>query len=82
MTQLVARIDDDLLDAVDALVAEGHVGSRSEAVRVALRELVEGRRRQRTAEDIIAGYTARPQTDAEVGWADVATLAMIAEEPW
>lgn len=82
MTQLVARIDDELLDAVDDLVAEGHVASRSEAVRVALKDLVERRRRERTAQEIIAGYAKHPQTDAEIGWVDAATVAMIGEEPW
>lgn len=82
MPQLVTRIDNSLLAEIDRLVAEGAVGSRSDAVRLALRELIERRRRASVGAAIAAEYTARPQTAAEVGWADEATVAMIAEEPW
>jgi len=82
MTQLVTRIDDDLAAEVDALVEEGVVESRSDAVRRALRALVDRHRRQRTAEAIVAGYANRPQTSEEVGWTDDATVRMIAEDPW
>lgn len=82
MSQLVTRIDDDLARAVDALVAEGVVESRSDAVRTALRELIDRHRRRRAAEADIAAYTAQPQTEEEVGWADEATIRMIEEEPW
>lgn len=58
------------------------VASRSEAVRMALGELVERRRRRVVGERIAADYRARPQTEGEVGWADAATIAMINEEPW
>ena len=82
MTQLVTRVRDDLAEKVDRLVAEGFVASRSEAVRLGLEMLVEGRRRERIGAAIVRGYAARPQTEAEVGWADEATRRMIAEEPW
>jgi Arc/MetJ-type ribon-helix-helix transcriptional regulator len=82
MTQFVTRIDDDLTAAVDALVAEGAVQSRSDAVRRGLRALVDEARRRRTAEAIVAGYRARPQEAGEVAWPDEATIRMIAEEPW
>ena len=82
MAQLVTRVDDDLAAAVDGLVAAGVVSSRSEAVRVGLLELVERHRRAEVGRQIVAGYEAMPQTDAEVGWVDEATERMIAEEPW
>lgn len=82
MTQLVARIDDDLAREIDALVAEGVVESRSDAVRRALRDLVDRHRRKRVGEAIVEGYRRQPQTEEEVGWADEATVQMIAEEPW
>lgn len=82
MTQLVARIDDELASLVDELVAQGVVESRSDAVRRGLRALVEQHRRRRTADAIIRGYEDRPQTQEEVGWADEASIRMIAEEPW
>lgn len=82
MTQLVTRIDTDLAESIDRLIAEGVVESRSDAVRKGLRALIEETRRRRTADAIIAGYTRHPQTDDEVAWADEATVRMIADEPW
>ncbi|NNL98652.1 MAG: ribbon-helix-helix protein, CopG family [Acidimicrobiia bacterium] len=82
MTQLVTRIDEDLADLVDELIAEGIVESRSDAVRRGLRGLIDHHRRRRTAEAIVSGYRDRPQTEAEVGWADDATIRLIGDEPW
>jgi metal-responsive CopG/Arc/MetJ family transcriptional regulator len=82
VTQLVTRVDDALVREVDSLVAEGVVESRSDAVRRALRELVDRHRRRLDAEKTIAAYTAQPQTEEEIGWVDEATRRMIEEEPW
>ncbi len=82
MAQLVARVKDRLLEQIDALVRQGVVASRSEAVRVGLEGLVEQHRREEVAAEIVEGYRRRPQADAEVGWADEATRRMISEEPW
>jgi len=82
MAQLVTRVDDELAAAVDELVEAGAVASRSEAVRVALEQFVDRHRRRRLGAQIAAAYSAVPQTDSEVGWADEASVRMIAEEPW
>jgi Arc/MetJ-type ribon-helix-helix transcriptional regulator len=82
MTQFVTRIDDALARMVDELVAEGVVDSRSDAVRRGLRVLVDEHRRRKIGGSIVRGYRDVPQTEAESGWADAATIAMIAEEPW
>ena len=82
MAQFVTRIDDQLADEVDRLVAEGIVASRSAAVRLALERLIDRHRRDRTGRVIADGYARQPQTEAEVGWADDATRLMIGEEPW
>jgi Arc/MetJ-type ribon-helix-helix transcriptional regulator len=82
MPQLVTRVDDELAAAVDELVASGAVTSRSEAVRVALEQLVDRHRRRILGEQIAAGYVATPQTDTEFGGADEASAQMIADEPW
>ena len=82
MAQLVTRVDDALLAEVDRLVAEGSVESRSDAVRLALRQLIERRRREQIGRSIADEYRARPQAESEVGWSDAATIAMIANEPW
>jgi Arc/MetJ-type ribon-helix-helix transcriptional regulator len=82
MAQLVTRVDDDLAAAVDELIAAGVVASRSEAVRFGLERLVDRYRRDQIGARIVEGYRAQPQTDAEVGWADEASIRMITEEPW
>lgn len=82
MAQLVARVHDGLLRQVDELVQSGFVASRSEAVRLALAELVERQRRRAIGEQIRREYRDHPQTEDEFGWTDQAALHMIAEEPW
>jgi Arc/MetJ-type ribon-helix-helix transcriptional regulator len=82
MTQIVSRVDDELVAAVDGLVAEGLVASRSEAVRLGLEALVDRHRRAEIAARIVEGYRRQPQSSVDVGWADEATRRMIAEEPW
>jgi Arc/MetJ-type ribon-helix-helix transcriptional regulator len=82
MTQMVARLDDALAAQVDELVALGVVGSRSEAIRMGLERLVDEHRRAQIGREIIRGYEAVPQRDDDMNWADEATVAMIAEEPW
>ena len=82
MAQLVTRVDDELAAAVDELVADGLVRSRSEAVRLGLERLVDLHRRDQIGARIVEGYRARPQSEAEVGWADQSSIRMITEEPW
>lgn len=82
MAQLVTRLDDELAAAVDELVAAGVVTNRSEAVRLGLERLVDRYRRDQIGMRIVDGYRSQPQTEAEVGWADEASIRMIADEPW
>lgn len=79
--QLVTRVDDSLAAAVDELVTAGVVGSRSEAVRIGLEQLIDQHRRRRIGAQIVAGYQATPQEDDGL-WADDETRRMIEEEPW
>ena len=82
ITQLVTRVDNRLVADVDQLVADGVVASRSDAVRVGLRRLVDEQRRRQVAAAIVGGYREHPQSHADIGWSDDATAGMIAEEPW
>jgi Arc/MetJ-type ribon-helix-helix transcriptional regulator len=82
MAQLVTRVEDDLAAAVDELVAAGVVASRSEAVRLGLERLVDRHRRGEIGARIRAGYRSLPQSEAEIAWADEASVRMIAEEAW
>ena len=82
MTQLVARVDDEFIEAIDRLIEEGVVASRSDAVRQGLEVLIDRARRHRVGDAIVRGYQASPQTEPEWGWSDDATARMIGEEPW
>jgi metal-responsive CopG/Arc/MetJ family transcriptional regulator len=82
MTQFVTRIEAELAAAVDRMVEEGVVASRSAAVRLGLENLVDRHHRGLVGQAIVAGYVRQPQTESEVGWADEATRRMIAEEAW
>ena len=82
MTQLVTRVDDELVAAIDALISTGFVSNRSEAVRIALEQLVDRHRRDQIGAQIVAGYRALPQRDDDFPGADAAAARMIAEEPW
>ncbi len=82
MAQLVARVDDALVAQVDRLVADGIVASRSEAMRIGLEGLVEENRRKLVGARIVDGYRRLPQTEEELAGLDVATRALVEEEPW
>lgn len=80
--QLATRVPDAVVAAIDDLVSAGVFTSRSDAVRAGLVEIVERRRRDAVGLAIASGYRRVPQTDREGSWADAASAAMIAEEPW
>jgi Arc/MetJ-type ribon-helix-helix transcriptional regulator len=82
MPQLVTRLDAGLLAAVDRLVADGVLASRSEAVRLGLEQVVERARRARTAADIVEGYRRTPQGADELRRADDGLRTMLTEESW
>jgi Arc/MetJ-type ribon-helix-helix transcriptional regulator len=82
MAQVVTRLDDSLISELDALIADGVVGNRSEAVRLGLEKLIDAHRRSRIGAEIVGAYTLRPQTDEELAGIDEATRALIEGEPW
>ena len=82
MAQVVARLDDRLMADVDALVADGVVSSRSEAVRLGLERLVDRHRRRAVGDQIAAAYLRVPQTADELAGLDQATRALVGEDPW
>jgi putative addiction module CopG family antidote len=79
---MVTRLEDDLADAVDEMVAAGAFSSRSEAVRAGLRLLLDQRRRQEIGEAIVEGYRRHPLTPEELAAAERRGIDMINEEPW
>ena len=82
MSQLVTRIDDEMADAIDALIATGAFATRSDVVREGVTRLVDERRRQTIGDQIIAGYDRLPETPDELRQAEAAGRAMIDDEPW
>lgn len=82
MTQLVARIPNEVLSEIDRLVDAGAFESRSDAVREALVQLIDRHRRAGIGRQIVEGYMRVPQSDEELLWTDEDTKAMIEDEPW
>ncbi len=82
MPQVVTRLDAGLLAAVDRLVDDGVVASRSDAVRLGLEKLIEEVRRAGIAAAIVDGYRRTPQTAEELRRADEGLRALLAEESW
>lgn len=82
MAQLVTRVDNRLLAAVDALVSEGMAATRSDAVRLGLELLVDRHLRHQTGQAIVDAYRRQPQSEDETGGLDEATRALVEEEPW
>ncbi len=82
MTQVVAQLEDSLVAQVDALVADGVVASRSEAVRLGLERLVDRQRREQIARRIVEAYQREPQTDEELAGLEASTRALIHGAPW
>jgi Arc/MetJ-type ribon-helix-helix transcriptional regulator len=82
MAQFVTRLDDRLVEEVDAMVADGAVANRSEAVRLGLERLIDQHRRYQIGEEIAKGYRRQPQTDEELAGLDQATRSIVEEEPW
>lgn len=81
-TQVAARLPDDDIEGIDALVAEGVFESRAEAIRVAVERLLEAERQRRIGDAIVDGYRRIPETDEELAIAEANTRRLIEEEPW
>ena len=67
---------------IDALVADGVVASRSEAVRLGLEKLVDRHHREQIAAQIVEAYQRLPQTDEELAGLEAATRALVDEDSW
>lgn len=80
--QIAVRLPDPLVSELEHLVSEGQYPNKAEAVRVAIRDLIDKEHRLDIARRIVEGYTATPQTDEEVEIATWAATRSIKEEPW
>lgn len=80
--QLVTKVDEQLVAAIDALIDGTIYHSRSDVVREGLRRLVDDARRSARRDAIERGYRNSPETAEELEHARRSGAAMIAEEPW
>lgn len=80
--QIAVRLTDQTSAALQELVESGGFQNKAEAVRAAIEELAQRRRRERIGAEVAAGYRRHPQTDEEVAQATTAAIASIEEEPW
>ncbi len=80
--RLQCGIPDELAKRLDEIVAAGRFGTKAEAIRAAIVELLEAERRREIGERIAGGYRRVPQTDEEVSAAEAAAIRSIHEEPW
>jgi Arc/MetJ-type ribon-helix-helix transcriptional regulator len=80
--QIAVRIPSELAAGLNELVSEGRFETKADAIRSAIRALVEQERRRQVGERIAEGYRRMPQTDDEVSAATEAAVRSIHEEPW
>ena len=81
-TQLAVRLDQEQLDALDQLIAQGEFESRADAVRIGLAAAMRAVRSRQIDVAIVAGYEQHPPTLQEDAAAQAALREAIAEEPW
>lgn len=82
MTQIAAKLPDDLVRRVDQLVADGLLPSRSWAVRRGLEMVVKDLRRSAVDSAFRDGYERMPATEAELEESRVLAVLSIEQEPW
>ena len=61
--QIAVRVDQQLADALDSLVAGGRFETKADAIRTAIETLVDADRRRRIGEAIVEGYRRIPPGD-------------------
>jgi Arc/MetJ-type ribon-helix-helix transcriptional regulator len=82
MTQIAVKLPDDLVKAVDELVASGVYESRSSAVRRALQAAVAQNRREAVDRSYEVGYAQVPESAQEMDDARRLARQAIEDEPW
>ena len=80
--QVPTRFSEDEVAQLDQLVRAGIGANRSEVIRIAVHNLVEGQRRRGIGEAIAKSYREVPQSDDEYEWAVSNAYALTTAEPW
>jgi Arc/MetJ-type ribon-helix-helix transcriptional regulator len=81
-TQLAVKLSESMVVEIDRLIKDGHFANRTDAVRAALDRMLEEIREEQVTAAIVKGYQRIPPDESDGAWAEAATRAMIAEEPW
>lgn len=80
--QIAVKLPDELLEAVDDLVAAGRFSSRSSAVRAGLSIVVSQAERDVTDRAFAEGFRRHPDTPDELADARRLAVDAIEDEPW
>jgi Arc/MetJ-type ribon-helix-helix transcriptional regulator len=80
-TQLAIRLSDETLNGLDRLVRSGVFANRTDAIRAAIKSLVDDSERREVEAAIVAGYGSSPDAP-EDAWLASATRALVSAEPW
>jgi Arc/MetJ-type ribon-helix-helix transcriptional regulator len=67
--QIPTRFEDSDVDRLDELIGAGVGTTRSQIIRIAFDELYDRHRRAQIAAQIVASYTAVPQSTEDHEWA-------------
>jgi Arc/MetJ-type ribon-helix-helix transcriptional regulator len=80
--QVAVRMDAELLERLDWLVARCSFENRADAIRSAIVALAKHEREREIDERIIDGYRRIPQTQDEIEWASRNYWGDLADEDW
>ena len=80
--QVPIRLSNDLLADLDELVQNGVYRSRASAIRAGIEAVVKAEQQRSIDQQIVAGYTRFPPTEAEERAARASMREAIEEEPW
>ena len=80
--QIAVKLPDELLEAVDRLVASNRFASRSEVVRAGLQRIVADDAAQTIDRAFSEGFTRHPDSDEDMRRATRLAVESIEDEPW
>jgi Arc/MetJ-type ribon-helix-helix transcriptional regulator len=80
--QIAVKLPDEVVDAIDRLVADGRFASRSDAVRRGLDRVVRDAHADRIDQAFADGFRRHPERPEELADAERLAIESIEDEPW
>lgn len=80
--QVAVRMEHELLEQLDWLVAHASYENRAEAIRAAIAQMADRARQAEIDRQIVEAYTRIPQTDEETAWASSGGFPGLPDEDW